>query len=207
MFQPAVCEKFLFSTSWLVLFISCLFDNNHSHRCEVISHCGFHFHFPDSQWCCTSFRVPVGHLRVFFETCLFTTSHFLIRLLFAVKLYELFLYFVFVFLAALCGMRFPSGSAGKESACNVGDLGLIPGLGRPPGEGNGYPLQYSGLENSLDCLVHGVVKSRTRLRDFHFHFCAACRIWVSRTGIEPAAPAVEVWSLNHWTTREVPWMF
>ena len=46
---------------------------------------------------------------------------------------------------------FPCGSAGKESACNVGDLGSIPGLGRSPGEGKGYPLQYSGLENSMDC--------------------------------------------------------
>ena len=47
-------------------------------------------------------------------------------------------------------MDFPGASAGKESACNAGDLGLIPGLGRSPGEGNGYPLQYSGLENSMD---------------------------------------------------------
>ena len=46
-------------------------------------------------------------------------------------------------------LGFPGGSAGKESACNVGDLGLIPGLGRSPGEGKGYPLQYSGLENSM----------------------------------------------------------
>ena len=61
----------------------------------------------------------------------------------------------------------PCGSAGKESACNTGDLGLIPGLGRYPAEGKGYPLQYSGLENSMDCIVHGVAKSRTRLRDFH----------------------------------------
>ena len=53
------------------------------------------------------------------------------------------------------------GSAGKESTCNVRDLGLIPGLGRSPGEGNSYPLQYSGLENSMDCIVHGVTKSRT----------------------------------------------
>ena len=45
-------------------------------------------------------------------------------------------------------MGFPCGSAGKESACNAGDLGLIPGLGRSPGESNGYALQYSGLENS-----------------------------------------------------------
>ena len=56
----------------------------------------------------------------------------------------------------------------KESPCNVRDLGLIPGLGRSPGEGKGYPLQYSGLENFTDCIVHGVTKSQTRLIDFHF---------------------------------------
>ena len=60
---------------------------------------------------------------------------------------------------------FPGGSAGKESTCNVGDLDLIPGLGRSPGEGNGYPLLYSGLENSMDCIVHGVAKSRAWLSD------------------------------------------
>ena len=65
---------------------------------------------------------------------------------------------------------FPGGSAGKESASNAGDLGSIPGLGRSPGEVKGYSLQYSGLENSMDCTVHGVAKSRTRLSDFHFHF-------------------------------------
>ena len=64
----------------------------------------------------------------------------------------------------------PCGSAGKESACNVGELGLIPGLGRPPGEGKGFPLQYSGLENSMECIVHGVAKSWAQLSDFHFHF-------------------------------------
>ena len=64
-------------------------------------------------------------------------------------------------------MGFPCGSAGKESACNAEDLGSIPGLGRSPGEGKGYPLQYSGLENFKDCIVHGVAKSQTRLRDFH----------------------------------------
>ena len=63
---------------------------------------------------------------------------------------------------------FPCGSAGKESACNAGDLGSIPELGRSPGEGKGYLLQYSGLENSMDCIVHGVANSRTRLNDFHF---------------------------------------
>ena len=61
-------------------------------------------------------------------------------------------------------MGFFCGSAGKESACNAGDLGSIPGLGRSPGGGKSYPLQYSGLENS----VHGVTKSRTWLSDFHF---------------------------------------
>ena len=66
-------------------------------------------------------------------------------------------------------MGFPCGSAGKESACNVGDLGLIPGLGRFPGEEKGYPLQYSGLENSMDYKVHRVAKSWTQLGDFHFH--------------------------------------
>ena len=53
------------------------------------------------------------------------------------------------------------GSAGKESTCNMGDLGLIPGLGRFPGDVKGYPLQYSGLENSMDCIIQGVAKSRT----------------------------------------------
>ena len=64
---------------------------------------------------------------------------------------------------------FHRGSAGKESACNTRDLGSIPGLGRSPGEGRGYPLQYSGLENSKDCRVRGVRKTWTRLSDFHFY--------------------------------------
>ena len=65
-------------------------------------------------------------------------------------------------------MVFRCGSAGKESSCNARDLGSIPGLGRSPGKGKGYPLQYSGLESSMDYIVHGVAKSRTRLSDFHF---------------------------------------
>ena len=65
-------------------------------------------------------------------------------------------------------LGFPCSSAGKESACNVGDLGSVPGLGRSPGEGKGHPLQDSGLENSMDCIIPGVAKSRTRLSDFHF---------------------------------------
>ena len=67
-------------------------------------------------------------------------------------------------------LSFPGGSDGEESAYNVGDLGSIPGLGRFPGEGKGYPLQYSGLENSMDCIAYGVTKSWTRLSDFHFHY-------------------------------------
>ena len=67
-------------------------------------------------------------------------------------------------------IAFPCGSAGKESACNARDLGSIPGLERSPGEGKGYLLQYSGLENSRDCIVHEVAKSWTQVSDFHFHF-------------------------------------
>ena len=63
---------------------------------------------------------------------------------------------------------FPCGSAGIESTCNAGDLGSIPRLGRSLGEGKGYPFQYSGLENSMDCIVLGIEKSRTQLSNFHF---------------------------------------
>ena len=59
------------------------------------------------------------------------------------------------------GSELPGGSAGKESAFNAGDLSSIPGLGRSPGEGEGYPLQYSGLKNSMDCIVHGFAKTQT----------------------------------------------
>ena len=65
-------------------------------------------------------------------------------------------------------MGFPGGSAGKEYACSLGDMGLIPGLGTSLGEGNDYPLQCSGLENSVGCVVHGVAKSQTLLSDFYF---------------------------------------
>ena len=58
-------------------------------------------------------------------------------------------------------LHFPDSSVGKESACSVGDLGSIPELGGSPGEGKGYPLQYSRLGNSMDCIVRGVAKSWT----------------------------------------------
>ena len=67
-------------------------------------------------------------------------------------------------------LGFPGDSDGKESACNVGDPGSVPEWGRSPGEGIGYPLQYSGLENSMDCMVCGIAKTLTRLSNFHFHF-------------------------------------
>ena len=81
---------------------------------------------------------------------------------------------------------FPGSSAGKESTCNSGDSGLIPELGRSPGEGQGYPLQYSGLENSMDSIVTGVTKSQIHLSDslslsftakkrFVFHSGNVCR--------------------------------
>ena len=63
-------------------------------------------------------------------------------------------------------LSFSGRSVGKESACNAGDPGLIPGLGRSTGEGEEYPLQYSGLENSMDCVVHGVAESQTLLSAF-----------------------------------------
>ena len=63
---------------------------------------------------------------------------------------------------------FPDSSAGKESACNAGDPSSSPGLGRSAGEGMGYPLPYSGLENSMDCIVYGATKSQRQLGNFHF---------------------------------------
>ena len=65
-------------------------------------------------------------------------------------------------------MGFPSSSVGKESACNTGDPSSVTGLGRSAGEGKGYTLQYSALENPMYWMVHGVAKSQTQLRDFHF---------------------------------------
>ena len=68
---------------------------------------------------------------------------------------------MYVYIEIYRYMGFPGSSADKESTYNAGDLGSIPGLGRSPGEGKGYPLQYSGLENSMDFIVRGVTKSQT----------------------------------------------
>ena len=99
-------------------------------------------------------------------------------------------------------LGFPCGSAGKESACSVGDLGSVPGLGRSPGVGNGNPLQYSCLEDSMDsgawrATVHGVTKSRTRLSDFHFHSLPTKLTVEHRAGssARPGQPQVRL-SLN-----------
>ena len=83
-------------------------------------------------------------------------------------------------------LSFPCGSAGKESACNAGDLSLTPGLGRSPEEGKDYPLQYSGLENSMDCIQsynHRVAKSWTWLRNFDKLLSTTvywCSFWFNR---------------------------
>ena len=85
-------------------------------------------------------------------------------------------------------LGFPCGSPGRESTCNAGDLSSIPGLGRSPGEG--YPQQYSGLENSMDCIVYGVTKSRTRLNGFH-----------SLQYLHPHSSAYHLPSLDIWNSR------
>ena len=73
-------------------------------------------------------------------------------------------------LSSPASLGFPYGSAGKDSVSNVRDLDQIPGLGRSRGEGKGYTLQYFGLENFVDCIIFGVVKSWTGQSSFHFHF-------------------------------------
>ena len=76
--------------------------------------------------------------------------------------------FKFRVLSILANCSVPDSSVGKEPTCNAGDSSLTAGSGRSAGEGIGYPLQYSGLENSMDYIVHGVSKNQTRLSDFHF---------------------------------------
>ena len=95
-------------------------------------------------------------------------------------------------------------SAGKEPACNVGDPGSIPRLGRSPGEGNSYPLQYSGLENSMDCIVHGVANSQTQLSDFHFiiDFGQLIRAicWGGKVNLNPYYHTIHIHTNNSmWT--------
>ena len=116
-----------------------------------------------------SFHVHICHLYILFSEISLhvfcSCSHWIVSFLCCWVLRVLS-----VFLPGFCG-----GPDGKESACNVGHPCLIPGLGWSPGEGHGYPLQYSYLQNSMDrgawqATVHGVSKSRTWLSDWHFHF-------------------------------------
>ena len=90
-------------------------------------------------------------------------------------------------------MGFWGSSVGKESACSAGDLGSIPGLRWSPGEGKGYPLQYSGLENSMDYTVHGVHKSWTRLSFFHLADNHSAGV-LARSAMEREAPKTSAWS-------------
>ena len=82
---------------------------------------------------------------------------------------------LFILAKYLPYLGFPCGSAGKKSSCNAGDLSSIPGLGRSPGEGKGSALQSSGLENFMDCTVHGVSQSQTQLSAFHFTYHTHCK--------------------------------
>ena len=84
----------------------------------------------------------------------------------------------------------------------MGDLGWILGLGRSPGEGKGYPLQYSGLENSMDCIVHGIAKSWTRLSDFHFDYTLT-GFTGGAIGKEPACQCRRQ-GLDPWVSK-IPW--
>ena len=87
-------------------------------------------------------------------------------------------------------LGFPDSSVDKEPACNAGDSGSIPELGRSAGEGIGYPLQYSGLENSMDCIVHGVAKSWTR--------------FIGRTDAEAESPILWPPDMNSGLTGKDP---
>ena len=92
---------------------------------------------------------------------------------------------------------FPDSSVGKESTFNAGNPGSLPELGRSSGEGNGYPLQYSGLRNSTDCIVHGVSKSRTWLSDFHFTSLDKCK----------ATLGTALWQRQLVACQESPFLF
>ena len=102
---------------------------------------------------------------------------------------------------------FPCGSAGKESVCNTGGLHSIPGLGRSPGEGKGYPLQYSSLENSMDCRVRGVAKGWTQLSEFHFHFHMILRGFPGDSVVKESVcqcRRLKICGFHLWV-RKIPW--
>ena len=101
-------------------------------------------------------------------------------------------------------MGFPCGLAGKESACNARDLGSIPGLGKSPGEGKGYSLQYSGLENSMDCKVHGVAKSRTQLS--YLHLCTTY-YWILEASVVLCSSQLKVGHQEDFWGKHVGFWF
>ena len=117
----------------------------------------------------------------FICTSLETTTTCMLDSLCLYSILNLFSFIYFSYLVFLhLAMGFPSGSDGKASVYNAGDPGLIPGLGRSTGEGNGSPLQYSCLENPMDrgswqATVHGVTKSWTRLSHFTFQFSSVAQ--------------------------------
>ena len=150
-----------------------------------------------------SFKADIFRMAERYKTSRWEAGHTLCGR--STNIFKVWTPFLVFFLAAPptpVFLGFPDSSVGKESGCNVGGLGWIPGLGRPPEEGKGYLLQYSGLENSMDCIVHGVTESRPRLSTFPFH--TACSILVHQRGIKPAPPSVEEWSFNHWTVKGSP---
>ena len=122
----------------------------------------------------------VCHLYIFLVRCLFISFAYFLIHLFMFLYCVLCIFWVKHFLYQICLLHifssslwlvlgFPGKSAGRESTCNVGELDSVPELGRCPGEGNGYPLQYYGLDNSMNSIVYGVAKSWIRLSDIHFH--------------------------------------
>ena len=101
-------------------------------------------------------------------------------------------------------LGFTCGSAGKEFSCNVGDLGSVPGLGRSSGEGKKkYPLQYSGLENSMDFIVHGVTKSRTWL-SVHFLSLSLSHVWFLYDPTDYSPPGSSIYMISQ--SRIVEWV-
>ena len=118
---------------------------------------------------CTSPKHPGDSFHTWYYTCFNAILPNLPTLSLSHRVHKTDLYISVSFAVSYTGLLlpsfwdFPCCSVDKESACNVWDLGLTPGLGRSPGEGNSYLLQYSGLENSMDCIVHEVAKSWTWL--------------------------------------------
>ena len=101
-------------------------------------------------------------------------------------------------------MGFPGDSAGKESACNAGDLGSVPGWGKSLGEGNGYPLQYSGLENSMDCTDPGVTESLTRLSDFHLLNVYVYAVWCGPPFFSSGGENVSTYTVSACYYMDIP---